>query len=255
MASAAGVGGGHLVGVGTMRDVTNGILYPGYQVINFTADFEEVAIPDGNYNLNTLYWALMSGFSGSVEWHRIDASLTAAMLGGSVTDGAGIDSVVEEFTVPAPAGPYTVTLTEATAIPGSIVNSAVILVGAADEEIRCKVVAGAPAASGEVQVAANVLTFNVADASLEGTCRYLFTDAVGRTIDIPPNAIPTQIEAYLEIMLYVDDQELQPCIIHAKKLNMTGPFSMTGPRGDHEALSRDFRINNKVAGDLTVYMR
>ena len=56
-------------------------------------------------------------------------------------------------------------------------------------------------------------------------------------------------------MLYLGDQVLEPCIIEAKRLNFTGGFSLTGPRGDHEALNRDYRINNKVADDRVIWMR
>ena len=169
MASPAGVTSGHLVGVGSVRDETNGILYPGYQVITFDAEFAEVALEDGNYNLNTIYWSLMQGFGGNCAWHKLDAIMLATMLGGTVTNDSGLDSVVEAITVPAAPGPYTVNLANAaTCRDTSIVNGAVILTTATGEELRCKVVAGAPAASGEVQVAAGVLTFNAADAELEG---------------------------------------------------------------------------------------
>jgi hypothetical protein len=255
MASPPGLTRGKLVGVGSLRDETNSIYYPSHGRITFTPEYAEVALPDQNYSIQNVYWALMQGFSGTVEWHDIEAQMLATMLGGTVTDDIGLDQVVEDFVVAAVT--FDATLTNAaTCRDESVVSGAVILTSATGEEIRCKNTGlVAPAAIDEFQCAVGVLQFNAAAVGLAGTCDYMYTDVTGRHIDIPPTALPGQFEALLDLGLYVDENTLEHVIIKAKRFIWTSAFSLATPRGDHEAISRDFRINNRVAGDLVIYTR
>ncbi len=102
--------------------------------------------------------------SGNEKVQKADAGAsTYALAGFAISDNetVGIIPVVEDLTIPAAPGPYTVTLKYP--IEGTAPNSSarVMVVGGAD----LTEVAGAPAATQfQPTVATGVLTFNVAEA-------------------------------------------------------------------------------------------
>lgn len=254
----AGSPTGKLVGIGTVRDLTNAKRFDSQQEIKFGADFTEVVLPDGDF-LNK-YWGFPNGFTGSVGFHDINPDIIALCLGGTVTTGAGRDEETEAVTVPA-APAYTVTLTNGANLieAAGIVDGDVVLIDPTTHRpIKCKVVAGAPAASGEVQVThvagvSTTLTFAAADASKVGVCRYPVLNVTGSTIDLDPDSMPGAFRCYASMGLFYDEDYLGRLTIDCIQAVWTGRFELGETRLSHDAIIRDIRFNNSYKGALTVF--
>jgi len=255
----AGSPTGKLVGIGTIRDLTNGKRFDSQQEIKFGAEFTEVELPDGDF-LNS-YWAFPNGFTGSVGFHDISADTIALALGGTVTAADGRDEEVEAITVPAAPGPYTVTLVNgANCIEAAgIVDGDVVLIEPiTNRPIKCKVVAIAPAASGEVQVVhvagvSTTLTFNVADAEKIGVCAYPVKNVLGNLIDLDPSSMPGAFRFFASMGLYYDEDAIGRLTIDCQQAVWSGRFELGETRLAHDAIIRDIRFNNRYPGALKVY--
>lgn len=258
----AGSPTGKLVGIGTIRDLTNGKRFDSQQEIKFGADFTEIILPDGDFGNS--YWAFPNGFTGSVGFHDINADVIALALGGTVTAADGRDEESEAIVVPTAPGPYTVALAGGANLieAAGIVDGDVVLVDATTHRpIKCKVVVGAPAASGEVQVThvagvSTTLTFNAADADKIGVCRYPILNVTGNRIDLDPDSMPGAFRCYASMGLFYDEDYIGRLTIDCIQAVWVGRFELGETRLAHDAIVRDIRFNNRYAGGpgaLTVY--
>lgn len=259
MPSGPGSPTGKLIGIGTIRDLTNKKRFLSQQEIEFGADFTEVVMPDGDFF--NAFWGFPNGFSGSVGFHDLTADLIALALGGTVTTGAGRDEDIESITVPAAPGPYTVTLVNGANCIGAngITDGDVVLIDPTTNlPITCKVVTGAPAASGEVQVAhvvgvSTILTFHLSDASKIGVCAYPVINTTGRTIALPPTGMPGAFHFYGSMGLFYDDDEIGRLTIDCEQAVWVGRFALRETRLSHEAITRAIRFNNRYSGALKIF--
>jgi hypothetical protein len=253
MPSGPGQPIGKIVGIGTIRDLTNNKRFDSQQEVKFGADFTEVLMPDGDYG--TAAWSFPNGFSGSVGFHDLSADLIALALGGTVTTGAGRTEKYDAFTIPVG---LTFALTSGAVFVAPLVDGDVVLMDATNKPIRMKVVVGAPAASGEVQIVvvpgvSATLTFHVADVGLSGVAAYMITNTTGRTIALPPTGMPSAFNFYASLGLYYDETYLGRLAIDCKQAVWTGRFELGETRHAHEAFIRSIRFNNRYPGALTVY--
>jgi hypothetical protein len=233
-------------------DTTNKYPFMGYQEISFNIDTSEIEIPKGNWNNQMVYHSLLGGFGGTISWHYSDANLIAALTGGSVTAASGISVAKEEAGV-VPATPFIVTLTNsATCVDASIGHGSVYK-GTGTSKEYYEVVAGAPAASGEVQVSSGTLTFFSADEADIIKTTYLYTNVTGSYVTIDPSDTPASWAGYLVIERFLETNTIGRMTIKALDIVWTGGVRLGATRSGHEAISRDFRINNDASGDLVIY--
>jgi hypothetical protein len=244
---------GALVGQGMVFDTTNKYPFLGYAEINFNVDTKEIEIPKGNWNNQMAYHALIGGFGGTVGWHYSDANLVAALTGGSTTTSQGISVAKEEAgTVPS-GSPYEVTLTNDSSCVDDSIGHGSIYTGSGANKSYFQVVTGAPAASGEVEVASGVLTFAAADAGKEVKTTYLYANTSGVKVTIGPTDTPSSWAGYLVIERFLETNTLGRMTIYAKDIVWTGALKLGATRAGHDAITREFRVNNDAAGDLVIY--
>lgn len=112
----------------------------------------------------------------TVEWN---ADAVAAILSGAVTSGTGrlIGVDGEAWTVPAPAGPYTVTAANTTGHVDLGVEDVTAGIAAGVKRYMTRVAAGPT--TGQYSVAAGVYTFAAADASHALKGRYYYSSVSG----------------------------------------------------------------------------
>ena len=246
---------GALVGQGMVFDTTNKYPFLGYAEINFNVDTKEIEIPKGNWNNQNAYHALIGGFGGTIGWHYSDANLVAALIGGSTTASQGI-SVAKEEAGTVPSSPdYEVTLTNsATCVDDSIGHGSVYTGSGAAKSYFQAIFAGDGAPDpGEVGVISGVLTFNAADADKAVKTTYLYTNTSGVKVTIGPTDTPSSWAGYLVIERFLETNTLGRMTIHAKDLVWTGALKLGATRAGHDAITREFRVNNDAAGDLVIY--
>jgi hypothetical protein len=244
---------GALVGQGMVFDTTNKYPFLGYAEINFNVDTKEIEIPKGNWNNQNAYHALIGGFGGTIGWHYSDANLVAALTGGSTTASQGISVAKEEAgTVPS-GSPYTVTLTNAGACIDDSLGHGSVYTGSGANKSYFQVVTDAPAASGQVQVSSGVLTFYSADAEKDIKTTYLYTNTSGVKVTIGPTDTPNSWAGYLVIERFLETNTLGRMTIYAKDIVWTGALKLGATRAGHDAITREFRVNNDAAGDLVIY--
>jgi hypothetical protein len=245
---------GALVGQGMVFDTTNKYPFLGYAEINFNVDTKEIEIPKGNWNNQNAYHALIGGFGGTVGWHYSDANLVAALTGGSTTTSQGISVAKEEAgTVPS-GSPYDVTLTNsANCVDDSIGHGSVYTGSGANKSYFTVIPPASTPDPGEVKVASGVLTFNAADADKEVKTTYLYTNATGIKVTIGPTDTPSSWAGYLVIERFLETNTLGRMTIYAKDIVWTGALKLGATRAGHDAITREFRVNNDAAGDLVIY--
>jgi hypothetical protein len=244
---------GALVGQGMVFDTTNKYPFLGYAEINFNVDTKEIEIPKGNWNNQNAYHALIGGFGGTVGWHYSDANLVAALTGGSTTASEGISVAKEEAgTIPS-GSPYEVTLTNSAACVDDSIGHGSVYTGSGANKSYFQVVTSAPAASGQVQVGSGVLTFYSADADKEVKTTYLYTNTSGIKVTIGPADTPSSWAGYLVIERFLETNTLGRMTIYAKDIVWTGALKLGATRAGHDAITREFRVNNDAAGDLVIY--
>jgi hypothetical protein len=244
---------GALVGQGMVFDTTNKYPFLGYAEINFNVDTKEIEIPKGNWNNQNAYHALIGGFGGTIGWHYSDANLVAALMGGSTTASQGMSVAKEEAgTVPS-GSPYDVTLTNSANCVDDSIGHGSVYTGSGAAKSYFEVVSGAPAASGQVQVASGVLTFHSSDADKAVKTTYLHTNTSGVKVTIGPTDTPSSWAGYLVIERFLETNTLGRMTIHAKDLVWTGALKLGATRAGHDAITREFRVNNDAVGDLVIY--
>jgi hypothetical protein len=244
---------GALVGQGMVFDTTNKYPFLGYAEINFNVDTKEIEIPKGNWNNQNAYHALIGGFGGTIGWHYSDANLVAALTGGSTTASQGISVAKEEAgTIPS-GSPYTVTLTNSASCIDDSIGHGSVYTGSGANKSYFQVVTSAPSASGQVQVASGVLTFYSADADKEVKTTYLYTNTSGIKVTIGPADTPSSWAGYLVIERFLETNTLGRMTIYAKDIVWTGALKLGATRAGHDAITREFRVNNDAAGDLVIY--
>jgi hypothetical protein len=244
---------GALVGQGMVFDTTNKYPFLGYAEINFNVDTKEIEIPKGNWNNQNAYHALIGGFGGTIGWHYSDANLVAALIGGSTTASQGI-SVAKEEAGTVPSSPdYEVTLTNSANCVDDSIGHGSVYTGSGAAKSYFQVVSGAPSGSGEVQIASGVLTFHSADADKAVKTTYLYTNTSGVKVTIGPADTPSSWAGYLVIERFLETNTLGRMTIYAKDLVWTGALKLGATRAGHDALTREFRVNNDASGDLVIY--
>jgi len=244
---------GALVGQGMVFDTTNKYPFLGYAEISFNVDTKEIEIPKGNWNNQNAYHALIGGFGGTIGWHYSDANLVAALTGGSTTASEGISVAKEEAGDIPGSGEYKVTLTHSSDCIDDSIGHGSVYTGSGAAKSYFQVVAGAPAASGEVQVASGVLTFHSSDADKEVKTTYLYANTSGVKVTIGPTDTPSSWAGYLVIERFLETNTLGRMTIYAKDVVWTGSLKLGATRAGHDAITRDFRVNNDAAGDLVIY--
>lgn len=245
-----------LYGAGALFDATNGGIFVGYGRIGITFDTKVVNIPKGNWSATEIRKALIGGISGSCQWHYTESDQLATLTGGSTSTGAGCGITPnkdESGTVPA-APAYTVTLTNAaTCIDASIGDRSIYTVVSGVKTYFEIVTAGAEAA-GKCSVASGVLTFAVADASKVIYTTYLSTNATGTKVTIGPQDNASKFVGYAVIEGVKETTGASDYVtFYGLKCEWTGPFTLGADREGHEAISRDFHMNNDAEGDIIVY--
>jgi hypothetical protein len=244
---------GALVGQGMVFDTTNKYPFLGYAEINFNVDTKEIEIPKGNWNNQNAYHALIGGFGGTIGWHYSDANLVAALTGGSTTTSQGISVAKEEAgTVPS-GSPYEVTLTNSANCVDDSIGHGSVYTGSGANKSYFQVVTSAPSASGEVQVSSGVLTFYSGDADKDVKTTYLYTNTSGVKVTIGPTDTPSSWAGYLVIERFLETNTLGRMTIYAKDIVWTGALKLGATRAGHDAITREFRVNNDAAGDLVIY--
>uniref|UniRef100_A0A6M3IIM6 Uncharacterized protein n=1 Tax=viral metagenome TaxID=1070528 RepID=A0A6M3IIM6_9ZZZZ len=244
---------GALVGQGMVFDTTNKYPFLGYGEISINFDTNEIEIPKGNWSNQMVYHSLLGGIGGTVSWHYSDANLIAALTGGTATASSGISVAKEEAgTVPA-TSTYTVTLTNSTTcIDGSIGHGS-IYTGTGSSKAYFEIVAGGSEATGKCSVSSGVLTFAVGDASTAIRTTYLYTNATGTYVTVAPDDTPASWAGYLVLERVLETNAIGRLTIYGADIVWTGGFRLGATRAGHEAISRDFRVNNDASGDVLLY--
>ena len=245
---------GALVGQGMVFDTTNKYPFLGYAEISFNVDTKEIEIPKGNWNNQNAYHALIGGFGGTIGWHYSDANLVAALTGGSTTASEGISVAKEEAGDIPGSGEYKVTLTHSSdCIDDSIGHGSIYTGSGAAKSYFTVIPSGTGPSAGEVEVLSGVLTFNAADADKEIKTTYLYTNTSGIKVTIGPTDTPSSWAGYLVIERFLETNTLGRMTIYAKDVVWTGALKLGATRAGHDAITREFRINNDAAGDLVIY--
>jgi hypothetical protein len=116
-----------------------------------------------------------------------------------------------------------------------------------------EIVAPASEAAGKCSVASGVITFAAADAGKAIKTTYLHTNATGSKVTIDPTDTPASWAGYLVIERFLETNALGRMTIYATDIVWTGPLKLGATRAGHDAITRDYRINNDAAGDLVIY--
>lgn len=246
-----------LFGAGKIIDKTNENSFLGYGRIGFNFETSMVEIPKGNWNLTTIRKALRGGISGTASWHYTSANQLAILTGGSVTGpaaGSGISVAKEEVqTVPA-APAYTVDVdNKATFVAGTIGDNSVYKVTAATGA-KTWFEKAAAAAAGKFSETGGTLTFAAADADTTIYIDYLYTNSTGQYVTIDPTDTGSKFVGYFTVEAVNETTGATEYITFvALKAEWTGNFTLGADREGHEAISRDFFINNDAVGDIKVY--
>lgn len=244
-----------LFGAGKIIDKTNETSYLGYGRIGVNFETSMVEIPKGNWNLTTIRKALRGGISGTASWHYSSANQLGILTGATATAGTGI-SVAKEETHTVPGAPYQVTVTNSgTYVAGTIGDNSVYSVTAlTGAKTWYEKVGAGSEATGKFSEASGVLTFHSSDTTKVVYIDYLYTNATGSYTTIDPTDTPAKWVGYFVIEGVRETTGASDHVTFvALKAEWTGNFTLGADREGHEAISRDFFINNDAVGDIKVY--
>jgi len=128
-----------------------------------------------------------------------------------------------------------------------------VSVGSPNVNVEVSVAPGVDADIQTAYRASGVLTFAAADADKEVKTTYLYTNTSGVKVTIGPADTPSSWAGYLVIERFLETNTLGRMTIYAKDIVWTGALKLGATRAGHDALTREFRVNNDASGDLVIY--
>ncbi len=236
----------YLVGKGALINATTGVEFPHYADLKLNFETKHVEVPFGDKNGADVI-VTDQNISGHLGWEQVDVALLAALLGSASTSGTIKRVRLEEHSVPAAPGPYTVTMVKSTNIAlTEIVKDA--------DGNRLERVSANPA-SGQYSISAATLTFHSSLAGGKVYVDYFYSENTGKHIAIGPCDLPSAFKLVGCVRLAKSspgDGEGDMVIV-ANRCVRTSSIDLGGSNGEVSGLGFDFTIVNRNPGDMTIY--
>jgi hypothetical protein len=183
--------------------------------------------------------------TGRIFWYELSAELLAAVTGEPLAGGTTARAEAEPHRLPAEP-PCVIELAEPAVVPGSET-----VVG--DDNLRLARVA-APPGPDEYAAEGSRLTFSVERAGQYVYVDYFYAEeGAGRTLVLSPGAGAGEFKLLAALELggaatHLYEREL---ILAAARCRRTGPLAAA--EGECDAFGFEFAVENRLAGDVTLY--
>jgi len=235
-----------LRGKGLIIDTGRGVGFPDYGdvEIDFGLNLLRVGPPAAGGGASSPYDPPLAG---TIVWYELTAELLAAVTGGPLSGGTLSRAEAEPHRVP-DEPPYAVEFARAAVVPLSEV-----VVG--DDNLRLGRVAASPGPD-EYAAAGSRLTFGAGRAGQYVYADYYFADEnSGRTLALSPfgGAGEFKLLAALNLDEAAHNLYERELVLVAERCRPTGPLAAEPAEGEARAFGFAFAVENRAAGDVTLY--
>ncbi|HUU56054.1 MAG TPA: hypothetical protein VMW93_01815 [bacterium] len=235
-----------LRGTGLIIDTGRGVGFPDYGdlEVDFGLNVLNLAPPSPGGGCVAPYDAPLTG---RIAWYELTADLLAAVTGDALFGGAMVRAEAEPHLVP-DEPPYAIELAEPANVPLSEV-----VVG--DDNLRLGRVAGSPGPD-EYAADGGRLTFGAGRAGEYVYVDYFYVDeSSGRTLVLNPFTAAGEFKLLATLKLSEAEGNLyeRELMLAAERCRRTGPLAAGPADGDFGSFGFEFAVENRAAGDVTLY--